>query len=50
MLLPVKDMGTLRLRVVVKPEKHAQVLLDKMGIKLPNQSKIIENVVKKNGL
>lgn len=49
-LLPVKDRGTLRLRVVVKPEKHAQVLLDKMGIKLPNQSKIIENVVKKNGL
>jgi len=48
-LLPVKDRGTLRLRVVAKPEKHAQVLLDKMGIKLPNQSKIIENVVKKIG-
>lgn len=47
-LLPVKDRGTLRLRVVVKPEKHAQILLDKMGIKLPNRSKIIENVVKKN--
>jgi transposase len=46
-LLPVKDRGNLRLRVVVKPEKHAQILLDKMGIKLPNQSKVIENVVKK---
>ncbi len=46
-LLPVKDRGQIRLRVVVKPEKHAQVLLDKMGIKLPNQSKIVENVVKK---
>ena len=49
-LLPVKDRATLRLRVIAKPEKHAQVLLDKMGIKLPNQSKVIENVVKKNRL
>lgn len=48
-LLPVKDRTTLRLRVVIKPEKHVQVLLDKMGIKIPNQPKTIENVVKKIG-
>ncbi len=46
-LVPVKDRSTVRLRVVAKPDKHVQVLLDRMGIKLPNQAKIIENVVEK---
>ncbi len=46
-LVPVKDRGTLRLRVVAKPDDHVQVLLDRMGIRLPNEAKIIENVVEK---
>jgi len=48
-LVPVKDRSTLRLRVVAKPDKHVQILLDRMGIKLPNQAKVIENVVAKIG-
>jgi transposase len=49
-VLPVKDKGIVRLRVVNKPEPHVSVLLHRMGIKLPNRAKIIQNVVKKIGV
>jgi transposase len=49
-VLPIKDRGTIRLRVVNKPEEHVRVLLHKMGIKLPNRAKIIQNVVEKIGV
>jgi transposase len=48
-VLPVKNRGFIRLRVVSKPEEHIRVLLYKMGIKLPNRAKIIQNVVEKIG-
>jgi hypothetical protein len=49
-VLPIKDRATVRLRVVNKPEEHVRVLLYKMGIKLPNRAKIIQNVVEKIGV
>lgn len=46
-ILPVKDRSSLRLRVVARPDEHVQVLLQRMGIKLPNRAKIVQNVVAK---
>ncbi len=46
-VLPIKDKGIVRLRVVNKPDDHVNILLHRMGIKLPNRAKIIQNVVKK---
>lgn len=37
----------LRLRVVAKPEADAAQLLARLGLQIPRQSKIIENVVPK---
>lgn len=45
-VMPVKDLNPLRLRVVAKPDEHVQVLLQRLGIKIPNRPKTVENVVK----
>ncbi len=45
-MFPVKDHNPVRLRLVVKPQDHVQVLLYKLGLKIPNRPKIVENVVK----
>ena len=47
-VLPTTESGEIRLRVVAKPEKPLAQLLIRLGIELPNVSKIIENVVQKN--
>jgi transposase len=44
-VLPVKDRNPIRLRVVGRPDKHVQILLYKLGIKIPNRPKIMQNVV-----
>jgi hypothetical protein len=49
-ILPVERSGLrtdLRLRVVAKPEKDTAALLAHLGLQIPRQSKIIENVVPK---
>jgi transposase len=49
-ILPVERSGLrtdLRLRVVAKPEKDTAQLLAHLGLQIPRQSKIIENVVPK---
>lgn len=49
-VLPVERAGIrtdLRLRVVAKPEGDAAQLLARLGLQVPRQSKIIENVVPK---
>ena len=46
-LLPVKERPALRLRVVGRPEKRLQILLQHLGLPLPNRSKKIQNVVRK---
>ncbi len=49
-ILPVERSGQrtdLRLRVVAKPEKDTAQLLAHLGLQIPRQSKIIENVVPK---
>jgi transposase len=48
-VLPVKDRNPIRLRVVGKPEKHVQVLMHRLDIKIPNRPKIIQNVVETLG-
>jgi len=45
-LLPTRD-KTIRLRVVSTPPKELKVLLQRMKILLPNNPKIIQNVVQK---
>ena len=45
-VMPVKDRNSVRLRVVAKPDDHVRVLLQRLGIKIPNRPKNIENVVK----
>lgn len=50
-ILPVERAGTrtnLRLRVVAKPESDVAQLLARLGIQIPRQSKLVENVVPKN--
>lgn len=39
----------LRLRTVAKPDKDAALLLAHLGLKLPKGSKLVQNVVEKNG-
>jgi transposase len=46
-VLPTKEAGEIRLRVVAKPEKPLAQLLIRLGIELPNVPKVIENVVPK---
>jgi Transposase DDE domain len=46
-ILPVKGRGGLRLRVVSKPDRPVAELLVRLGVALPAQPKILENVVEK---
>ena len=49
-ILPIERAGQhfeLRLRTVAKPDKEVAQLLLRLGLQLPRQSKIIENVVPK---
>jgi len=47
-VLPVKDRGDIRLRVVAKPDRPVAELLHRLGVTLPHSPKIVENVVEKN--
>jgi len=49
-VLPVKDRGELRLRVVAKPDQPVAELLHRLGVTLPRTPKIVQNVVEKNTL
>jgi len=44
-VLTAKEKTEIRLRVVGTPEEPARILLHRLGLKLPNRPKIIENVV-----
>lgn len=44
-VLPTRAGPTIRLRVVSKPEKHLAILLQRLGLALPDKSKQIQNVV-----
>lgn len=46
-ILPTAEAGTVRLRVVAKPEKPLAQLLARLGLELPRAPKIVENVVQK---
>jgi len=46
-ILPTREAGNIRLRVVATPDKWLAQLLIRLGIELPNVPKIIENVVPK---
>ena len=51
-ILPVRvgeERVEMRLRTVSKPDRMAAELLAHLGLQLPGRSKIIENVVQKNG-
>jgi transposase len=45
-VLPARD-KTLRLRTVSKASQPLRILLQRLGLKMPNQPKVIENVVQK---
>lgn len=47
-VLPIKNKADVRLRLVAKPDKLTAELLAHMQLRLPNRSKIVENVVEKN--
>lgn len=44
-VLTAKEKTEIRLRVVGVPEEQTRILLHRLGLKLPNRPKIIENVV-----
>ena len=44
-VFPAKTGQNIRLRVVSKPEKHLQILLQRLDLPLPNKPKKIQNVV-----
>jgi len=46
-ILPLKDRGEVRLRVVAKPDRPVAELLHRLGVILPRAPKIVENVVEK---
>jgi len=46
-LLPVRDRGDVRLRVVARPEKPLAQLLAHLDLALPNSPKIVHDVVPK---
>ena len=51
-VLPVRSDGEqreIRLRVVSKPDPMVAELLQRLDLQLPSRSKLIENVVEKNG-
>jgi hypothetical protein len=49
-VLPVKDRGELRLRLVSKPDRPVAELLVRLGVELPTRPKSFENVVEKMAL
>jgi len=49
-ILPVKNRGQLRMRLVARPDKPVAELLAHLGLALPTSPKIIENVVGENRL
>ena len=52
-VLPVStgnDVTELRLRTVSRPDRMVAELLHRLGLDLPERSRVIENVVQKNGL
>jgi Transposase DDE domain len=49
-VLPVKDRGELRLRLVSKPDRPVAELLVRLGVELPTRPKSLENVVEKMAL
>lgn len=49
-VLPVKDRNSVRLRLVAKPADHVRVLLQRLGLKIPNRPKVVENVVQNSAL
>ncbi len=49
-VLPAHDRTEIRLRVVSTPEERARVLLHRLGLKLPNRPKKIQNVVPTSAL
>ncbi|MBU4478867.1 MAG: IS1634 family transposase, partial [Candidatus Omnitrophica bacterium] len=49
-VIPIKDRPAIRLMAVSKPDQATQILLHKMGIRLPNRTLFKENVVEKNGV
>ena len=44
-VLPTRAGPSLRLRVVSRPEQHLAILLERLGLPLPNKPKRIQNVV-----
>ena len=44
-VLTAKEQTEIRLRVVGTPEERTRILLHRLGLKLPNRPKRIENVV-----
>ena len=46
-VLPTGADKDIRLRTVSRPEPHLAILLDKLGLPLPNKPKSIQNVVDK---
>jgi transposase len=49
-VLPVREAGELRLRVVARPDRPVAELLTRLGLELPGVPKRIENVVEKIGI
>ena len=47
-VLPVNNGTELRLRVVARPDKTVQELINHLGLELPSAPKMIQNVVSKN--
>jgi hypothetical protein len=48
-VLPTRELGEVRLRVVAKPEKELAQLLAHLGLELPRAPRIVEKVVQKIG-
>ena len=44
-VVPIKDRNPARLRLVAKPDEPTVILLYKLGLKIPNRPKTIQNVV-----
>ena len=44
-VLPTRTGREIRLRTVSRPEKHLAILLQRLGLPLPNRPKRIQNVV-----
>jgi len=54
-VLPVKETQSqqtreVRLRVVARPDRPVAELLVRLGLDLPSDPKVVQNVVEKNGL